>query len=198
MKLPEYPNEIFGYIPDAPASGSRGVVVWLHGRGGFDRKQLLLQWKPLCDRYGLILVAPKSSSPLGWTPTDATLIDRLLADVTSKYHVDPARIVLHGYESGGSMALMSAFNNRETIRAVAAVEAALAAPPAENEPLRRLAIYVASAAKSPLAVPIERAVAAMRQEKFPVVVKKLGKTPRYLNAAELGELVRWIDTLDRI
>jgi hypothetical protein len=29
-------------------------------------------------------------------------------------------------------------------------------------------------------------------------VKKLGTTPRYLNAAELAELARWIDTLDRI
>ena len=57
---------------------------------------------------------------------------------------------------------------------------------------------MASAAKSPLAGPIEAAVTTMRQMKIPVVVKNLGATPRYLNAAELAELVRWIDTLDRI
>ncbi len=69
MKTPEYPNDVWGYVPDVPASGSpRGVVVWLHGRGGFDWKQLLAQWKPLCDRYGLILVAPKSSNPAAWMP----------------------------------------------------------------------------------------------------------------------------------
>jgi poly(3-hydroxybutyrate) depolymerase len=174
------------------------VVVWLHGRGGFDRKQLLAQWKPLCDRYGLILVAPKSSNPAGWMPTDAALIDRLLTDVNSKYHVDPARVAVHGHEAGGSIAFLSAFNNRELIRAVAAVEAAPVTPPPENEPLHRLAVYVASAAKSPLAPMIGVAVTALRQEKFPVVAKKLGTTPRYLNAAELAELVRWIDTLDRI
>ncbi len=38
----------------------------------------------------------------------------------------------------------------------------------------------------------------MRSDEIPVVVKNLGATPRYLNAAELAELARWIDTLDRI
>ena len=34
--------------------------------------------------------------------------------------------------------------------------------------------------------------------KIPVTVKNLGDVPRYLNAEELAELARWIDTLDRI
>ena len=104
-------------------------------------------------------------------PTDAALIDRLLADVSSKYRVDPTRVVVHGCESGGSIAFLSAFNNRESIRAVAAVEAAPMIAPPENDPPHRLAVYVASAAKSPFAMPIEWAVATMRQMKIPVVVK---------------------------
>jgi len=199
MKTPEYPNEVWGYVPETSAPGApRGVVVWLHGPGKFDWKQLLAQWKPLCDRYDLILVAPKSSDPARWMPGDVALVDRLLADVNSKYHVDPARVVVHGHEGGGSMAFLSAFHNRESIRAVAAVEAAPMSPPPENDPPHRLAIYIASAAKSPSAAPIEWTVTMMRQMKIPVVVKSLGATPRYLNATELAELVRWIDTLDRI
>ena len=71
-------------------------------------------------------------------------------------------------------------------------------PPPENDPPHRLAVYVASASKSPSAGPIQSATVTMRQMKIPVVVKSLGATPRYLNAAELAELVRWIDTLDRM
>jgi serine protease Do len=199
MKAPEYANEVWGYVPDATASGAtRGVVVWLHGLGGFDWKQLLAKWKPLCDRYDLILVAPKSSDPARWMPNDMALVDRLLVDVSSKYHIDPARVVVHGYEGGGSLAFLSAFRNRESIRAVAAVEAAPMGPPPENDPPHRLAVYVASAAKSPSAGAIQASAATMRQMKIPVVVKSLGPAPRYLNAAELAELARWIDTLDRI
>ncbi len=39
---------------------------------------------------------------------------------------------------------------------------------------------------------------ALREKKFPVTEKDLGKKPRDLNDDELSELVRWIDTLDRI
>jgi poly(3-hydroxybutyrate) depolymerase len=122
----------------------------------------------------------------------------LLGEVKSRYRVDAARVVVHGHESGGWLAFLSAFRNREMIRAVAVVEAAPMGSPPENDPAHRLAVYVASAEKSPSAVPIELSVAAMREMKIPVVVKKLGPTPRYLNAAELAELVRWIDMLDRI
>ena len=34
--------------------------------------------------------------------------------------------------------------------------------------------------------------------KYPVIVKKLGETPRDLTPAETAELARWFDTLDRI
>jgi serine protease Do len=143
-------------------------------------------------------VAPKSSDPAHWTPADVTLIDRLLADVNAKYHVDPTRIVVHGYEGGGSVAFLSAFHNRELLRGVAVVEASPLGAPPDNDPAHRLAIYMATASKSPLAAPVADAVTMLRQMKYPVVVKKLAATPRYLNAAELGELLRWIDTLDRI
>jgi serine protease Do len=199
LKIPEFANEVWAYAPAGPAAGvPQGVVVWLHPPGGFDWKKLLADWKPLCDRHGLILLAPKSSNAGRWMPGDVALIDRLLAEAAAKYDVDPARVVVHGHQDGGTLAFLSAFHNRDVIRAVAAVEAAPPTPAPENEPPRRLAVYIASAGKSPSAAQTQSAVKAMREMKIPVVVKSLGATPRYLNAAELAELARWIDTLDRI
>ena len=186
MKIPEYANEVWAYVP---AGSSHGVVIWLHGPGGYDWKRLLADWKPLCDRHNLILVAPKPTDSARWLPGDMALIDRLLAEVTSKYDVDPARVVVHGHQDGGTLAFLSAFHNRDLIRAVAAVEAAPTAD-AENDPVHRLAVYVAMADKSPSAGPIQTAVKGMREMKIPVVVKRLGAMPRYLNVAELAELVR--------
>ncbi len=175
-----------------------GVVIWLHAAGGFDWPELLARWKPLCDRYDLILVAPKSADAMRWMPGEAALVDWLLAEVVSTYNVDPARIVVHGHEAGGALAFLAAFRNRPMIRAVAAVEAAPTARPPENDPLHRLAVYVAMASNSPVARSIELARTAFRQEKVPVTVKNLGEVPRYLDAKELAELVRWVDMLDRI
>ena len=199
LKIPEYDNKVWAYVPAGYDPGAAyGVVVWLHAPGGFEWKELLARWQPLCDRYDLILVAPKSSDPSRWVPGEAALVDRLLAQVGSTYHVDPARVVVHGYEGGGAMAFLAAFHNREVIRAVAAVEAAPVGPPPENDPLHRLAVYLASAEKSPAARPIGQATAALRRMKIPVTAKGLGEMPRYLNAEELSQLARWIDMLDRI
>ena len=199
LKVPEFPNEAWAYVPEGyDAAAPYGVVVWLHAAGGFDWQELLARWKPLCDRYDLILVAPKSVDAARWLPGEAALVDRLLAEITSTYNVDPARVVVHGREIGGSLAFLAAFRNREMIRAVAAVEAAPAGQPPESDPLGRLAIYMATASKSRVARPVELALATFRKMKIPVTVKSLGDVPRYLNAEELAELVRWIDTLDRI
>ena len=144
LKIPEYDNKVWAYVPAGYDPGAAyGVVVWLHAPGGFEWKELLARWQPLCDRYDLILVAPKSSDPSRWVPGETALVDRLLAQVGTTYHVDPARIVVHGYEGGGAMAFLAAFHNREAIRAVAAVEAAPVGPPPENDPLHRLAVYLA-------------------------------------------------------
>ena len=124
LKVPEFPNEAWAYVPenydpDVPC----GVVIWLHAPGGYDWKELLARWKPLCDRHDLILLAPKSADPSRWMPGELDWINRLLTDVRSKYHVDAARVAVHGYEGGGSMAFLAAFRSRDAIRAVAAVEA---------------------------------------------------------------------------
>jgi len=199
LKAPEFPNEAWAYVPEAyEPRAPYGVVMWLHAAGGFNWPELLARWKPLCDRYDLILVAPKSADATRWMPGEAALVDWLLAEVVATYNVDPARIVVHGHETGGTLAFLAAFRNRQMIRAVAAVEAAPTARPPENDPLHRLAVYVATASNSPVARSVELALAAFRQEKVPVTIKNLGDVSRYLDAGELAELVRWVDTLDRI
>jgi pimeloyl-ACP methyl ester carboxylesterase len=199
MKIPEFANESWAYVPrsgqdDVPL----GIVVWLHGPGGFDWKELLALWRPLCDRHDLILIAPKAAAPAKWTPGELGLVERLLGQVIEKYDVDPARVVVCGQDSGGALAFAAAFRDREIIRAVAAVDAVPAGQTPENEPPYRLAVYSASAHNSRLARSIETSVAAMRKMKVPVTTKNLGEATRALTTDELAELARWIDMLDRI
>jgi serine protease Do len=197
LKIPEFPNDVWCYVPESRTE-TYGLVVWLHAPGSFDWKRALDAWKPLCDRDGLILVAPKSSDPTRWLPNEANLVARLVVQIMTTHPVDAARVVIHGYEGGGTMAFLAGFRNREFIRAVAAVEAAPLGSPPENDALHWLSVYVAWAGKSPAASSVDRALYALRRAKIPVTEKKLGETPRYLDAQELAELARWIDTLDRI
>jgi serine protease Do len=199
LKLPEFKNEAVLYVPEGyDPEVSHGVLLWLHAAGGFEQQELLARWKPLCDRFDLILVAPKSADPTKWEPAEVEYLQKLLDKVKSTYNTDPARMVAHGHEAGGTMAYSLAFRHRELLSAVAAVEAKSSGRPAANDPVHRLAVYAATAKKSPHADAVAQAVAQFRQMKLPVTLKELGDAPRYLKPEELEELIRWIDMLDRL
>ncbi len=199
LKIPELKNDAWAYVPGIyNPKAPHGVVVWLHAPDAFDWDKSLSRWQPHCDAGELIFLAPKSADPKRWTPAELTLVRKLLDEIGSTYTIDPARVVVVGREGGGTLASLAAFRNRELVRGLALIDAPLAGPPGENEPLKRLAVYVAKAAGSDKAKQIERSITALREKKFPVTEKDLGKKPRDLNDDELSELARWIDTLDRI
>jgi serine protease Do len=199
LKIPEFRNESWAYVPETfdPAL-PHGLVVWLHAPGGFDWDELLGRWKPLCDAHDLILLAPKAADPDRWKPTEVTFVEKVLDEIVATYTIDRSRIAVHGHEGGGTLAAMLAFRKRELVRAAALVDAAITTVPHENDPLRRLAVYTTTTAKSQRTGPIEKSIALLREARIPVTVKHLGEKPRYLNPEELAELARWIDTLDRI
>ena len=199
LKVPEMKNDAWAYVPESydPAV-AHGVVVWFHAADGLDWPALLGKWKPLCDAHDLILLAPAATDPKQWKPGDLELVKKLLGQITSTYEVDPTRIIAHGQGAGGKMAFVAGFSLKDQIRAVAAIEAPPLGRPPQNDPSRRLAVYLATSEKAWQGGPIERAVAGIRKLKIPVTTKNLGQEPRDLTDEELTELARWIDTLDRI
>ena len=201
IKLPEESNECFAYVPSTYHSEvPYGVFIWLHAPGGYDRDALLERWKGHCDSRDLILLAPKSADPKKWERTEAAFVHKALENVLANYSVDRTRIVVGGYQGGAAMAYLVGFTHRELIRGIAAVDAALPArtrPPA-NDPIQRLAFYTTTAAKSVLASQIEAGVKKLQELKYPVTVHSQGDQAGRLDDTQRSELIRWIDTLDRI
>ncbi len=109
MKLPEFENECLAYVPeDYSEAVPHGVVVWLHAPGGVKQDELLPLWKPLCEKYDFILLAPKSADRTKWQPTEARFIRRVLDRTMKTYAVDPQRVVVHGHQGGGRWRICSA------------------------------------------------------------------------------------------
>ena len=169
LKIAEFPNEAFAYVPEKyNPNVPYGLVVWLHGEGEFDWKKIVERWKPLCDRYDLILAAPKSIDLKKWTPRDVGLVDKLIEQIDEKYNVDPMRVVVHGHETGGTLASFVALHNREAIRAIAVVDAPLVVVPPDNEPQYRFAVYIATSKKSPAARSIEKVLSTLKEMHVPL------------------------------
>jgi predicted esterase len=158
------------------------------------------QWEELCEEFHTILLVPRPKEADRWLPTETEFIRKTIEFVLARYNVGRDRIVAHGYQGAGAMAFLTAFSQRELIRGVAAVDAPLPlrlSVPA-NEPLQRLAVLMATAKESPLTARIEADVERLREARFPVTSLDLGAQPHPLNANQREQLLRWVDTLDRI
>jgi predicted esterase len=199
LKVPESTNDVWACVPSRYDSAvACGVIVWLHGPGEFDPKQFVGRWQTLCDAHDLIVVAPKASESSQWQASDLRLVRRLIEQVSVDYTVDSARIAICGQGSGALPALTVAFRFRELVRGVALVDG----PPIEQfpptTPATRTSIYATHNAQSRFALEFEQGIARLREAGYPVTTSKRSSVTGDLAPAELDELARWVDALDRL
>jgi serine protease Do len=205
-KLAEYANEATIYVPEGydPAV-PHGMVIWFHGAGELQKPEeltaLIDRWKPYCDAHDLILVIPRSEDASRWVPAkELPFAAKLAADVRANYRIDDTRIVAAGFRAGAAMAWALAGSERDLVRAVAAIDVPpISSRPPENDPQHPLSI-VLTKAEDGRAKPeqIAQAVKVIRGMKYPVTLIDQGASARHLNDSELEQLIRWIDSLDRI
>lgn len=201
IKLPEDPNNCFAFVPPSYNSRvSHGLVIALHAPGKFSKADLEPTWGAACAQHDLIVLAPEAAKKDGWDPTEAEFVRKAIDDVLTRYNIDRTRIVVHGHQAGGTFGHLVAFGNLDVIRGLSTVDAPLprrVAPP-ESDPVQRFAFCFWTASESQFAERITAAIKALGEKKLPVTVRDLGKSPRVLSDVEIGDLARWIDSLDRI
>jgi S1-C subfamily serine protease/predicted esterase len=190
------------YVPaNYDPNVSHALVVWLHaaGQGGKDGKDMTSIWGEACEQHHIILVGPKSESESGWLASEAEFVQEAAREVMKEYTIDRERVVAHGMAVGGQLAMYLGFQARDLIRGVATTGSVLATQPKDNLAGQRLAFFVVAGAKDPIAKDVAEIKAKLTEKKFPVIhreVADMGK--EYLDRRTFDELVRWIDSLDRL
>ena len=201
LAIPEEPNACVLFVPENfNPDVSHGLVVVLGAPGPIDREALVRRWGPLCRSHRMLVLACQSAEADRWQPTEAAVVRKAIDQCLGRYPVDPWRIAVCGYQAGGAMAFVVGTQHVDRIRAICAVEAA--PPPRirfpENDPVQRLAFFLAYAEPSPAATALAPLAEQLQAAKFPVTRIPLGPQPRDLSDEELAALGRWLDALDRI
>ena len=93
-----------------------GAIVYAHGYRGTAKQVMGNKWfQQLGNRMGVAIIAPKSSGgdwSLPNSPSrmrgaaavdELAYFDHLLADATSKFAIDPERLLMTGFSAGGMM-----------------------------------------------------------------------------------------------
>jgi poly(3-hydroxybutyrate) depolymerase len=128
-------------VAPPPGDALPPTVVLLHGSNR-DGRAMLDMWEEVAAREGLLLIAPDSADPRGWTM--ATDGPAFLGDVLDAAHAahpfDRSRVYLYGHSAGAIFALRLAAGGPGPWRAVAVhagdVDPRLVRPHADAAPLR--------------------------------------------------------------
>jgi S1-C subfamily serine protease len=191
------------FVPeDYDPNISYALVVWLHPVGkskDSDVDDLKESWEDYCAKNHLILAGPKAENDAGWVASDAEFINQVVQEVTEQYAIDKQRVVVHGMGLGGQMAFYLGFHNRDTFRGVATTGAVLANQVKEKLPGQPLSFYIIAGGKDPLAKAIAESKTKLVEGKYSVIYREIPDMgAQYLDLDTLEELVRWIDSLDRL
>jgi S1-C subfamily serine protease len=195
------------YVPDTyDPNIAYAVVTWLHPVGKNKEKDIedfVTSWQSYCDENNIILVCPISSNPRGWTPGEADFVQQAVRTVANTYTVDRRRIVAHGMAVGGEMAFYLGFQARVMFRGVATVAAGLGSNPRERVPNQPVSFFLVAGGKDPLRVTVADAKDKLLQHKYSVVHREVAVMGHeYIDGKSgtptLEELIRWIDSLDRL
>jgi serine protease Do len=200
LKLAEFAETCQVYVPPSHEAGrAAGVVLWLHAPGEPPTDELFRQWQSICDRDGVILVAPKAADPTRWERTELEYLRRLIERVVSQYRVDPRRVVVYGQGGGGTMASMLALASRDIFSGLATSVAPLprALPLPDNDPAARLAILAGLPTDESQAAIIRQGLKKLSDAGYSVTSVMLASSAGTLSADERELVGRWIDTLDR-
>ena len=198
--LPGHDHDYWAYVPEEYTdSHAYGLVVWIHPPGDTMEATIFKQWKSICDRRGLILIAPKAEKAAGWQPGEAEFVKSLIGSIREKYAIDSSRIVLHSHGRGAGMNWLVSSSRRDLVRGVVLTGIPYVGQPSENEPELRQQYFLICGDADKLLPKVKASVAALRKLKLPVsfsTVKGLG--PKYPPDETIDEIGRWVDSMDRI
>ena len=197
------------YVPeDYNPDISYALVIWLHPVGknkDRDVDALTLAWDDYCSKNHIIMVGPKSENEAGWVATEADFVQEATRAVMARYTIDRRRVVAHGMGTGGQMAFYLGFAARNLVRGVATTGAVLNSNPKERVANQPLAFFLAVGEKDPIREAVKASKEKLTEHRYPVHYRELReKGHQYFDVedkdglAAFEQLMRWIDSLDRI
>ncbi len=195
-------RETWAYVPENyDRNVAHGVVVWLHraNGGGKDADDMVRIFQTFCENHHFILIGPKAKNAEGWVPSETEEVLQEVKALLADYTIDKSRVIVHGMGNGGQMAFYLGFAARDFVRAVAVTGAVLGTQPKEPVPGQPLQFFVVGGEQDPLVKEIAAAKPRLVEKKYPVVYRQLKEFGKeYLLETTLDELMRWMDSLDRL
>ncbi|GAA4421876.1 PDZ domain-containing protein [Bremerella cremea] len=201
FQLAEEKNAAKLFVPEiAKKLPSLGLIVLLND-AEFKFEPQRDSWKEEAEAFGFAVLEVSPANDSRWTRPEASVVRKMIDRVRDNYPIDANRTIVVGGKSGGALALIHGFENRDVQNGSVAIEAGIPRGTniPDNEPLDQLEIVFMAAAESDSAKALKSQIAALQKMKYPVIESELtSKEATTLSPAEIKMLANWLNTLDRI
>lgn len=201
ISIPEFPNRCVAVVPSNYRSvHPPGLLVWLP-TGKVEPASLLERWTPVAEDHNLIVLIPQPQEEGKWIRDEGEFVRKTIDIAANSYRLDLRRVCVMGSQAGGAMAYWLAQQNRDLVRGVVVVDAALPRDLATQltvDPALRLFVLGAYPEESKAAANIERGLAVLRRNDLPVTTLKFAGDGSELPDAEFQQVLRWLECLDRL
>jgi serine protease Do len=190
----------WAYVPESYSPQEEwGLVVWIApGRDSLEAT-VLQRWQAVCTERRLLIVAPLPGDGPAFNANDLVGAWRVVENMIKEYRVDPNRLAVHSFLGGVPFAAVFAFENHEHVRGLALASSILQVSPPEAHPNYPFRFFFSIGEGDRRQELLNRGIEVLHEMKFAVTVQKMSAQGRsYLDADQVAELARWIDSLDRI
>ncbi|MBA2114845.1 PDZ domain-containing protein [Bremerella alba] len=202
FQLAEEQNSAKLFVPEAAKKlPSLGLVVLL-GDAEFKLDPQWESWKKYADAFGYAVLEIQPASESRWTRPEISVVRKMIDRVRDNYNIDATRTVAVGGKSGGAMALLHGFENRDVQNGAVTIESGIPRGTniPDNEPLERLEIVFMNAKDSETALAVAPQIEALKKVKFSVIATETTGNggESQLSETDIETLSNWLNTLDRI
>lgn len=202
FQLAEEKNSAKLFVPEtAKKLPSLGLVVLL-GDAEFKIEPQWESWKKHAEVFGYAVLEIQPASESRWTRPEISVVRKMIDRVRDNYNIDATRTAAVGGKSGGAMALLHGFENRDVQTGAVTIEAGIPRGTniPDNEPLERLEIVFLNPKDSDTAVSVAPQIEALEKMKFAVIPAETTGNGggSELSEADIETLSNWLNSLDRI
>ncbi len=174
------------------------LLVLFHGSGQ-DGTSLVKRWRKLAEKDGILLAGPDAADRAGWAmPTDGPeFVGDIVANLESRFPVDPTRVYLFGHSAGAMFVLKMAALESQFF-AAAVVHAGAFRTPSEKSILlhasRKIPVLLLVGTKDPFfsLTAVRDTKQALQDRGFPVeLVEILGHDHDYAPVSDEINRMAW-------
>ena len=200
IKLAEEPNNCWILVPENyDPRRPHAILVDFPVPGEWNKEAFIEKWQAIANRHPILVVAPLPTDDKRWKKSEVAVTRKLLTRIQNSFNTDPLRIVAFGSRSGGAMAISFAFSERDLVRGLAVVDAAIPRGLGimENDPLDRLELFFLGMKESPRFARMELLNRTLKKRNFPTFSQAIEGPSGEMNESQKETLADWIDALSR-